>query len=260
MNYIEFFQMLGIDVRQRPCIVNPGNPHMGEGGVGDLYMDSDTGALYKCTGVDPETDGHIWEIIEGASPEQIQAAVNAYLEDHPPQEVLVDSTLSIPGAAADAKATGDRLAAAEKWELINTINITEENTRVAVFDDNFCLKKFVIKAYFAGVSGQTTRNITLSMMEKLDNGQYQVFYNAANLSAIVDNSPRYFTIWGDAIVGVPMMLYMSRVGQYPEVSSVMETVQSPNVANKGLTRFFFNDGTNANLPVGSKFEMWGVRV
>lgn len=148
----------------------------------------------------------------------------------------------------------------EKWELINAITITEENTRVAVFDDNFCLKKFVIKSYFAGVSGQTTRNITFSMMEKLDNGSYQVFYNSANFSAIADNSPRYFTVWGEAIVGVPVMLYMSRVGQHPEPSSVMETVQSPNVVNKGLTRFFFNDSTNANLPVGSKFELWGVRV
>ncbi len=64
MNYIEYFQMLGIDVRQRPCIVNPGNPHPGEGAVGDLYMDTDTGKLYKCTGVDPETDGHIWEPVE----------------------------------------------------------------------------------------------------------------------------------------------------------------------------------------------------
>lgn len=177
-------------------------------------------------------------------------------------EQIVTESASRAEADAWLQAQINTLTPGEEraMELIKTITITEENTRAAIFDDNFCLRKFILKAHFAGVSGQTTRNITFSMMEKLDDGTYHVFYTMAGLSGVVDNSPRYITIWGDMPVGAPMMLQMSRVSQYPNLASVAETHPYPNVVEKGLTRLFFVDSDKSNLPVGSKFELWGVRV
>ena len=50
MNYVKHTNMLGIDVKEIPCIVSNGAPTQDtEGAVGMMYMDSDTGNLYKCT-------------------------------------------------------------------------------------------------------------------------------------------------------------------------------------------------------------------
>lgn len=175
--------------------------------------------------------------------------------------ITTDKTWSSQKISQEIASGGSGGTVVDKnWELINAITITEENTRAAIFDDNFCLRKFILKAHFAGVSGQTTRNFTFSMMEKLDDGTYHVFYTMASLSGIVDNSPRYITVWGDMPVGAPMMLQMSRVSQYSDSTSVVETHPYPNVVEKGLTRLFFVDSDKSNLPVGSKFELWGVRV
>lgn len=52
MQYVEHLNIFGIEAKQIPCIVASGGPTSAtEGAVGCLYMDSDTGALYKCTAV-----------------------------------------------------------------------------------------------------------------------------------------------------------------------------------------------------------------
>lgn len=64
MEYVESFRLFGTDVKQIPCIPGKGAPtETTEGAVGCMYMDTDTGALYKCTAVD---DGlYIWQTSEG---------------------------------------------------------------------------------------------------------------------------------------------------------------------------------------------------
>lgn len=62
MNYVKHLNALGLEMRQLPCYPGKGAPTSAtEGAVGDLYMDTDTGAVYKCTGV---ADGaYTWEPI-----------------------------------------------------------------------------------------------------------------------------------------------------------------------------------------------------
>lgn len=55
MNYVESFDLFGVEAKQIPCITGAGAPTTTtEGAVGCLYMDTNTGALYKCIAV---TDG-----------------------------------------------------------------------------------------------------------------------------------------------------------------------------------------------------------
>lgn len=60
----------------------------------------------------------------GGDPEAIASAVTDWLEENVDpvgSAVVVDSTLSIEGAAADAKATGDAIAA-KTTELVATLD------------------------------------------------------------------------------------------------------------------------------------------
>lgn len=51
MNYVKSLEMFGVDAKEIPCILGVGAPQSTTpGAVGLLYMDSDTGSLYKCIG------------------------------------------------------------------------------------------------------------------------------------------------------------------------------------------------------------------
>lgn len=53
MNFVKSFDLFGTKAKQLPCTPGNGAPTTTtDGAVGDLYMDTDTGDLYKCTGSD----------------------------------------------------------------------------------------------------------------------------------------------------------------------------------------------------------------
>lgn len=64
MNYVESFNLLGVEAKQIPCLKSEGVPTVStEGAVGCFYMDTLTGTLYKCTAV---SDGiYTWTTFEG---------------------------------------------------------------------------------------------------------------------------------------------------------------------------------------------------
>lgn len=55
MNYVKSLNLFGVEAKEIPSIAGSGAPTTEtEGAVGCLYMDTDTGAMYKCIAV---TDG-----------------------------------------------------------------------------------------------------------------------------------------------------------------------------------------------------------
>lgn len=59
MNYVDSFEMGGVNAAQIPCIKGKGAPTTAtDGAVGCMYMDTDTGNMYKCTAVNNGV--HIW--------------------------------------------------------------------------------------------------------------------------------------------------------------------------------------------------------
>lgn len=60
MNFVDSLKIFGVEARQKPSITGSGAPTTEtEGAVGEFYMDTDTGDVYKCTAV---TDGaYIWK-------------------------------------------------------------------------------------------------------------------------------------------------------------------------------------------------------
>lgn len=52
MNYVKKFNLLGVEARQKPMLTGHGAPIDGESGTQgvecELYMDLDTGKVYKC--------------------------------------------------------------------------------------------------------------------------------------------------------------------------------------------------------------------
>lgn len=52
MNYINSFNLLGVEARQRPCLLGNGAPGATlTATIGELYMDTNSGVIYKCTAV-----------------------------------------------------------------------------------------------------------------------------------------------------------------------------------------------------------------
>lgn len=66
MNYVPYLNMFGVKAKEIPCLTASGAPTTQTiGAVGLLYMDTSTGALYKCTAVND--DAYIWEEIKAGS-------------------------------------------------------------------------------------------------------------------------------------------------------------------------------------------------
>lgn len=65
MNYVEHLNILGVEAKEIPCIKGSGAPSTSTvGAVGLLYMDTNTGTIYKCTGAGSGT--YLWEALEGS--------------------------------------------------------------------------------------------------------------------------------------------------------------------------------------------------
>ena len=66
MNYVEHLNLFGVDAKEIPCIKGSGAPTTSTvGAVGCLYMDTQTGEVYKCTA---ENDGaYTWVAFAGGA-------------------------------------------------------------------------------------------------------------------------------------------------------------------------------------------------
>jgi hypothetical protein len=76
MNYIENFNLFGVDAQQIPCIKNNGAPTSStEGAVGCLYMDtsSDSKDIYKC--VSAHNGSYTWEKVVNVDKDYVDDAI-----------------------------------------------------------------------------------------------------------------------------------------------------------------------------------------
>ena len=63
MNYVESFNLFGIEAKEVPCIKGSGAPTTATvAAVGCLYMNTDNGDMYKCIS---NEDGYVWVNILG---------------------------------------------------------------------------------------------------------------------------------------------------------------------------------------------------
>ena len=70
MNFVESLSMFHVDAKEIPCVTEKGAPtEKTLGAPGVLYMDTDTGDLYKCRAADAVNEVYTWEKIGGANSE-----------------------------------------------------------------------------------------------------------------------------------------------------------------------------------------------
>ena len=86
MNYVKHLNIYGVEAKEIPCINGEGEPtESTEGAVGCLYMDVNTGCIYKCISVDNFT--YTWVSAEGnvgdieSALDEIIAIQNALIGD-----------------------------------------------------------------------------------------------------------------------------------------------------------------------------------
>lgn len=109
MNYVKSFDLFGVPARQIPATPGNGAPTTTtEGAVGCLYMDTDTGDLYKCTAV---SDG-VYTWVEAGNSENVDlTGVVKSINGETPDEngnveiVIPDSTHVQMTVDADGNAT-----------------------------------------------------------------------------------------------------------------------------------------------------------
>lgn len=79
MNYVDSFNLFGVEAKQNPSIKGSGAPTTStEGAVGCLYMDIGTGDVYKCTSA---TDGvYTWKYL-GGTPEALTYLEQSLTDD-----------------------------------------------------------------------------------------------------------------------------------------------------------------------------------
>lgn len=78
MNYVKSFDLFGVPAMQIPATPGSGTPTTAtEGAVGCLYMDTDTGNLYKCIAV---ADGaYTWVECESSGSADVSEIVDEVL-------------------------------------------------------------------------------------------------------------------------------------------------------------------------------------
>jgi hypothetical protein len=65
MNYVKNFNFYGKDAKEIPCITGIGTPtEITVGEVGLLYMDTDSGSIYKC--IEATNNNYIWKILDNS--------------------------------------------------------------------------------------------------------------------------------------------------------------------------------------------------
>lgn len=114
MNFVDNFKLFGTEVAQIPCIKHSGAPSTSTvGAVGCFYMDTDTGALYKCTAAslnyyqwEPLSAAEISVIMCEASGTEIVLAASA---DMPLRKFTLDGTGLMAGESVDIEVSGKNL-------------------------------------------------------------------------------------------------------------------------------------------------------
>lgn len=102
MNYVESLNLLGVEARQIPCIKGSGAPDSSTNGdVGCLYMDIETGDVYKCVAID--NGSLVWKITEDVSKietleRKVQTSICAVSTAEEMDEVLANATESDIGS------------------------------------------------------------------------------------------------------------------------------------------------------------------
>ena len=74
MNFVESLELFHVSAKEIPCLTGKGVPTVQtEGAPGVLYMDTDTGGLYKCRG--GVKNGYRWELQSGGFSEDDKAEI-----------------------------------------------------------------------------------------------------------------------------------------------------------------------------------------
>lgn len=121
MNFVESLSMFHVDAKEIPCVTEKGAPtEKTLGAPGVLYMDTDTGDLYKCRAADAVNKVYNWEKIGGGSSdyklpiggEQLGGVKNG-------GNVVIneDGTMTAPGSGSSQN--GDGLTSAEKSLILS---------------------------------------------------------------------------------------------------------------------------------------------
>ena len=117
MNYVESFNLFGIEARQIPCITGEGAPTIStEGAVGCFYMDTLTGDVYKyVTGDTP------WVLLREFDPEQLQEIEDALatkIGDESLVQTIGDSETAVMSQKAVTDAINNATGARQTFGLV----------------------------------------------------------------------------------------------------------------------------------------------
>lgn len=121
MNYVESFNLFGIEAKEIPCIKGSGAPTTATAGaVGLLYMNTDNGDMYKCIAVTGsvytwvalvEVPANLVKTVNGTAPDEngnVQVETGGGCSDTPTLFVDVfNPTLTNWICMEEATATGD---------------------------------------------------------------------------------------------------------------------------------------------------------
>lgn len=105
MNYVESFNLFGIEAKQIPSILSPGDPTTTtEGAVGCFYMNTDTGDIYKCTSA--EGGVYVWSPITRSADEKIAQISENQATEASTNKFNLDELVTGKFVQANGKASG----------------------------------------------------------------------------------------------------------------------------------------------------------
>ena len=215
--FVNDMDLFGNRIKQIPCIVGEGSPTESTyGAVGMLYMDtsSGNGEMYKCIKV--EDGKYTWEKL---------------VSEDSGENLTLDTTLTQSGAAADAKATGDKLKAVQ--DAIEAMGGTVRSYEPADGD--------MPRVYITGVK-PTTKDNVLAELVYISKGQiikaYIKIKCQGTSSMAYDKKNFTVTLYEDEARTIPLYLEFKdwgiRVNKFVLKANFIDHLHLFNILNANL--------------------------
>lgn len=215
MNYVNSFNLLGLEARQRPCLTGNGEPkNTTVGAVGELYIDINTGNIYKCISNIDET--YTWNMLCDEIVLKELETIKSALTYVPPRNLFnnkYSETEMVDGFVityAKGYATGytinssGEIIMSDTYKITYLIPIEDGNTLYGYYTNNQT-RGYVGFGYFYDAQGEFISKVDIGTNSGGIIPVGAKYVRITNTGGWITNT--YATLSYDSTIGVPYSEY-----------------------------------------------------
>lgn len=254
MDFVESLNLLGVKAKEIPSLKGSGSPTEATvGAVGCLYMNTDTGDLYKCIAADNGV--YTWLSINNKLPkyELIEKIIVGYsITTSVPEDWETNYTSYFKNTGTLQEPVYTALAELEEWEEGKYFSYSSDDVTITVIDTEpdgteFCFNGVILDVNFPAAS--SNRNLVYELRSASGTAMTGALYNANVSNAIKTTSSWYQACIESHYAGIWTGVQNVNYAITPIISRHI-----PRFEPMRAIRF-----SGTSFPAGSTITIYGVR-